>query len=75
VAFYYIMHFLGSDISLQTALFIYAFSMLAGAHCFLPGGLGGAEATIVTLPMLNHVAQPQSVAVLIRRNQTAEHEE
>jgi len=68
VAFYYIMHVLGSDMSLQTALFIYAFSMLVGALSFLPGGLGGAEATMVTLLMLNHVAQPQAVAatVLIR---------
>ncbi len=68
VAFYYIMHLLGSDLSLPTALFIYAFSMLVGALSFLPGGLGGAEASMVALLMLNHVAQPQAVAatVLIR---------
>lgn len=68
MAFYYIMHVLGSDLSLPTALFIYAFSMLVGALSFLPGGLGGAEATMVTLLILNHVAQPQAVAatVLIR---------
>ena len=68
VAFYYIMHLLGSDMSLQTALFIYAFSMLVGAISFLPGGLGGTEATMVALLILNHVAQPQAVAatVLIR---------
>jgi uncharacterized protein (TIRG00374 family) len=68
VAFYYIMHVLGSDLSLPTALFIYAFSILVGALSFLPGGLGGAEATMVTLLILNKVAQPQAVAatVLIR---------
>lgn len=68
VAFYYIMHALGSDMTLQTALFIYAFSMLVGAISFLPGGLGGTEATMVALLMLNHIAQPQAVAatVLIR---------
>jgi len=68
VAFYYIMHVLGSDLSLQTALFIYAFSMLVGALSFLPGGLGGTEATMVALLILNNVAQPQAVAatVLIR---------
>jgi uncharacterized protein (TIRG00374 family) len=68
VAFYYIMHVLGSDLSLPAALFIYAFSILVGALSFLPGGLGGAEATMVTLLILNHVAQPQAVAatVLIR---------
>ncbi len=68
VAFCYIMHLLGYNISLQTALFIYAFSMLVGALSFMPGGLGGAEATMVALLMLNQIAQPQAVAatVLIR---------
>ena len=68
VAFYYIMHVLGYELSLQTALFIYSFSMLVGALSFLPGGLGGAEASMVALLILNHVAQPQAVAatVLIR---------
>jgi uncharacterized protein (TIRG00374 family) len=68
VAFYYIMHVLGSDLSLPTALFIYAFSILVGALSFLPGGLGGTEATMVTLLIVNNVAQPQAVAatVLIR---------
>jgi uncharacterized protein (TIRG00374 family) len=68
MAFYYIMHVLGSDMSLQTALFIYAFSMLVGAISFLPGGLGGTEATMIALLILNHIAQPQAVAatVLIR---------
>jgi len=68
VAFYYIMHVIGSDIPFQTALFIYAFSMLVGAISFLPGGLGGTEATMVSLLILGHIAQPQAVAatVLIR---------
>ena len=68
MAFYYIMHLLGSDLSLPISMFIYAFSILVGALSFLPGGLGGFEATMVTLLMLNHVAQPQAVAatVLIR---------
>lgn len=68
LAFYYIMQVLGSDLALPTALFIYAFSMLVGALSFLPGGLGGAEATMVALLMLNNIPQPQAVAatVLIR---------
>ncbi|HUX89843.1 MAG TPA: lysylphosphatidylglycerol synthase transmembrane domain-containing protein [Gallionellaceae bacterium] len=68
VAFYYIMHLLGNDMGLQTALFIYAFSMLVGAISFLPGGLGGTEATMVALLMLNNIDQPHAVAatVLIR---------
>ena len=68
LAFYYIMHVLGSDLTLQGALFIYAFSMLVGALSFLPGGLGGTEATMVALLMLHNIPQPQAVAatVLIR---------
>ena len=68
MAFYYIMHTLGSDLTIPTALFIYSFSMLVGAISFLPGGLGGTEATMVALLILNHVIQPQAVAatVLIR---------
>lgn len=65
LAFYYIMQTLGSDMSLQVALFIYAFSMLVGAISFLPGGLGGTEATMVTLLILNNVAQPQAVAATV----------
>ena len=64
-AFYYIMQTLGSNLPLPVALFIYAFSMLVGALSFLPGGLGGAEATMVALLMLNHVTQPQAVAATI----------
>ena len=68
VILYYIMNVLGNDLSLTTVLFIYAFSILVGALSFLPGGLGGTEATMVTLLILNHVAQPQAVAatVLVR---------
>ncbi len=65
VAFYYILSLLENNISLQTALFIYAFSMLIGALSFLPGGLGGAEATMLALLMLNHVEQPQAVAATL----------
>jgi uncharacterized protein (TIRG00374 family) len=68
MAFYYVVNQLDSSISLQTALFIYSFSMVVGALSFFPGGLGGMEATMVALLILNHVAQPQAVAatVLIR---------
>lgn len=68
LAFYYVMHLLGSDLSPGSAVFIYAFSMLVGAFSFMPGGLGGMEAAMVALLMLNHIAQPQAVAatVLIR---------
>lgn len=62
------MHLLGCDMSFQTALFIFFFSMLTGAVSFLPGGLGGTESTMVGLLMLNNIVLPQAVAatVLIR---------
>ena len=68
VAFYYVVNQLDSSISLQTALFIYGLAMVVGALSFFPGGLGGMEATMVALLILNNVAQPQAVAatVLIR---------
>ncbi len=65
LAFYFIMHTLGTDMLIQVALFIYAFSMLVGAISFLPGGLGGTEATMISLLILNHVAQPQAVAATV----------
>ena len=65
LALYYILHALGGDIPLRTALFIYAFSMLLGAVSFLPGGLGGAEVTMVALLVINHMAQPDAVAATL----------
>jgi len=68
LAFYYVLTKLDGGLSLQVALFIYSFAMLVGALSFLPGGLGGMEATLIALMVLNNVAQPQAVAatVLIR---------
>lgn len=68
LAFYYLVQVLGADIDLTTALFIYAFSMLVGAVSFLPGGLGGAELTMVTLLLLHGMPQGEAVAgtVIIR---------
>jgi len=68
VAFYYVVNQLDGGITLQTALFIYGLAMVVGALSFFPGGLGGMEATMVALLLLNNVAQPQAVAatVLIR---------
>jgi len=68
VAFWYLVQVLGTDMDLATALFIYAFAMLVGAVSFLPGGLGGAELTMVTLLTLNGMSPGVAVAatVLIR---------
>ncbi len=49
VAFHWILGWIGADIPLSFATFVYAMAMLVGALSFMPGGVGGAEAAIVTL--------------------------
>lgn len=68
LAFYWILEFMGADIPLQIAIFIYALAMLAGAVSFMPGGLGGAEAVMVGLLTWKGMPVPDAVAatVLIR---------
>lgn len=65
LAFYYLVHVLGTDMTLPTALFIYAFAMLVGAVSFLPGGLGGAELTMVTLLSLHGMSPGVAVAATV----------
>lgn len=52
VAFYCILELLGLHIALDSAISIYAVSVLVGALTFLPGGLGGVEVTMIQLLML-----------------------
>jgi len=68
VAFYWILTWMGADITLQFATFVYALAMLAGAISFMPGGLGGTEAVMVTLLIWNgmHNADAVAATVLIR---------
>lgn len=56
------------DIGIPYALFVYGFAMLVGALSFLPGGLGGTEATMTGLLVLQGMPLPAAVAatVLIR---------
>ncbi|MEC7838621.1 MAG: lysylphosphatidylglycerol synthase transmembrane domain-containing protein [Chlamydiota bacterium] len=61
IILYKVLHVLGADISLYTAIFIHAFSLLVGALTLLPGGLGGAEVTMYQLLLMNDV--PTSTAV------------
>ena len=49
LAFYLLLHALGINMTLEQATFIFVFSTLVGALSFLPGGLGGFEATAVIL--------------------------
>jgi uncharacterized protein (TIRG00374 family) len=65
LAFYWVLGWLGSDISLSFAIFVYALSMLAGALSFLPGGLGSAEAVMISLLVLKGMATPAAVAATV----------
>jgi uncharacterized protein (TIRG00374 family) len=61
MAFAILLRALGHPVTPVTALSIYAFSMLAGAISFMPGGLGSSEATMILL--LRFVGVPLSLAV------------
>ena len=65
LAFALVLHLLGVTIPVSLAVFIYAASMIAGALSFLPGGLGGAEATMIGLLAACGAPHPESVAATI----------
>ena len=60
-----ILRTLMPEISIEAALFIYGFAMLVGALSFLPGGLGGTEATMTGLLVLQGLALPEAVAATV----------
>lgn len=68
VAFHWLLQWMGADIPLGFAVFVYALSMLAGALSFMPGGLGGAEAVMTALLIWKGMPPPDAIAatVLIR---------
>lgn len=68
LAFDWILGWMGADIPLPFAVFVYALAMLAGAISFMPGGLGGAEAVMVGLLVWKGMNSADAVAatVLIR---------
>lgn len=68
LAFHWILQWMGADVPLAFAVFVYAISMLAGALSFMPGGLGGAEAVMVALLMWAGMPSADAIAatVLIR---------
>lgn len=68
LAFDWILKWMGADIPLTFAVFVYALAMLAGAISFMPGGLGGAEAVMVGLLVWKGMNSADAVAatVLIR---------
>lgn len=67
-AFHLILHWMGLDVPLAFAVFVYAVSMLAGALSFMPGGLGGAEVAMVALLIFagTSSAEASAATILIR---------
>lgn len=65
LAFYWVLQWLGADISFSFAIFIYALSMLAGALSFLPGGLGSAEAVMISLLIVKGMTMPTAIAATV----------
>lgn len=65
LAFHWVLQWLGVDISLEFAVFIYALSMLVGGLSFLPGGLGSAEAVMIALLILKGMEMPAAVAATV----------
>lgn len=65
LAFYWVLIWLNVEVPFTYAVFVYALSMLAGALSFLPGGLGGAEATMISLLLLYGIGMPEAVVATI----------
>lgn len=65
LAFYCLLQWLDAGASLSFASLAFASAMLAGALSFLPGGLGGMEAAMVSLLLWQGMAPAQAVAATI----------
>ncbi len=65
LAFYWVLGWMEAEVTLAFAIFVYALSMLAGALSFLPGGLGSAEAVMVSMLVLEGMTMPSAVAATI----------
>lgn len=65
MALMYLVHLLGYEISPMTAIFIYGFSLVIGGITLLPGGLGGAEVTMIQLLILQSIPAAIAVAVTL----------
>ncbi len=68
IGLWWLLQTLGYQVDLQTAIFVFAFSMLIGSLSFLPGGLGTSEAAMIALLVMNGVPEAGAVtATLICR--------
>lgn len=65
LAFQMVFKGLGVEVSLFKAVFIYAFSTLAGALSMLPGGIGAAEGSMTSLQLLIQIPKAQATAATI----------
>lgn len=65
VALYALLHLLGYQIDLVAAAFTYGFSLVIGGITLLPGGLGGAEVTMLQLLIMQNVIAPVAVAITL----------
>jgi len=63
IAFYVLLIHFGVHIPFAIAVSIFAISILVGALSMLPGGIGGAEITMVTLLVMLNVDTPIAIAV------------
>jgi uncharacterized protein (TIRG00374 family) len=67
-AFYLLLGWMGADTTLPTAVAIFVFATLAGGLTGAPGGVGGAEAAMIALLLLDGVPAEVSLpATLIIR--------
>jgi len=65
IAFHWLLAALGHPLPLPMSVFIYAFAMLVGSVAFLPGGLGGSEAAMVALLIMNGLPEPVAVSATL----------
>ena len=68
LALYLLLQYLGADISLLQAIFIFSIANIAGAVSLLPGGLIGVEVTMFGLLISFgcHADQAMSATIIIR---------
>jgi uncharacterized protein (TIRG00374 family) len=68
LGFYILLHALGTPLPILTVTFIFSFSSIFGSIIFLPGGLGAAESSFVTLLLLSGltIATASLATILIR---------
>lgn len=64
-AFHLILDWMGIEVSLMFAAFVYAVAMIAGMISFVPGGIGGAEAVMVALLIWSGTGKPEAVAATL----------